>query len=311
MMANNIRFFGSLFVPRLHPKGGPVVIFVACLYLLYFHVKSQEFQAWVARFKAQQPQLYVIIYTKLEAIWCALSAASYNTRNVRLVLDGKFAKLKDDERYAQAVRVTFLFIQQTSDMISTSSYFRDIPALTPDSVNPEKIKDKERADELAVLIASASSIPCQPNKQHKDKQITPAKDKLQRLASPGPPGSVQPPDNLKKDPKTQGFFIPKEGCTFKKFFGSVKEAFPDAELPCYEHHGVTLACSRGDKCKFRHKCAVVFPQGWIPLILEDMLKHKCAVLNPAMKHSKRFSQQVSEKYSALWDSESPDGMSEG
>jgi hypothetical protein len=47
------------------------------------------------------------------------------------------------------------------------------------------------------------------------------------------------------------------------------------------------------------------------LILEDMLKHKCAVLNPAMKHSKRFSQQVSEKYSALWDSESPDGMSEG
>jgi hypothetical protein len=75
----------------------------------------------------------------------------------------------------------------------------------------------------------------------------------------------------KKDPTTQGFFHPKGGLQLQKIFGSIKEAFPDAELPCYDHHDVTLSCPHGDKCKFRHKGAVVFPQGWIPLILVDML----------------------------------------
>ena len=134
--------------------------------MLYFHIKSEEFQAWMKRFKSQQPQLYVIIFTKLDAIWCALSAAAHNAKNVSFVMDGKFSRLKDDERYAQAVRVTYLFIQQTNDMMSTGSFFRDIPALTPDSVNPEKIKDKERAQELATLIALASlSTPRQSTKQ--------------------------------------------------------------------------------------------------------------------------------------------------
>jgi hypothetical protein len=309
MMANNIRFAGSLFVPRLHPTGGPVVIFIACSYMLYFHVKSEEFQVWIKRFKSQQPQLYVIIFTKLEAIWCALSAAAHNARNINFVMDGKFTKLKEDERFAQAVRITYLFIQQTNDMMSTGSYFRDIPALTSDSVNPEKIRDKERAAEFAALIAASTSR--HSAKQPTNTQITPSKDKRARLASVTPlPGTVVATETPKKDPTTQGFFIPKEGCTFKKLFGSIKEAFPDAELPCYDHHGVTLSCPHGDKCKFRHKGAVVFPQGWIPMILKDMLKHKCATLNPAMKRSRRFSQQVTEKYNSLWDSDSPDGMSD-
>jgi hypothetical protein len=121
---------------------------------------------------------------------------------------------------------------------------------------------------------------------------------------------VLPSDTPKKDPKTQGFFIPKEGCNFKKVFGSIKAAFPDAELPCYEHHAVTLSCPHGDKCKFRHKGAVIFSQGWITMILDDMLKHKCATLNPAMKRSKRFCQSVTDKYNSLWDSEPSDGASE-
>ena len=303
LAANNIALAGLFVVPKVASSGGPVCLFQLLNYKIYMLLSSANFIGWAERTKAQQPQLYAIVFTKIESIWVSLASFASNSAAVSKMLAGDLRSLKSNQFLVQAVRGVHLFLQQTQDLISMGSFYRDVPAITPAQFDPEAVKEQALREQIAAIAGSTKPSKARPQDRRSgddEGDTHPSGTRpSKRVKTAG--GIAAPAAQPRRDPMKQGFFMPLPGCDFKKLFAPLKEAFPGATLPCHDHHAFGRACTK-ENCSFRHGGAVRFPEGWMPVILEAMLTQKSAVLNPEMKSSRRFEALVGSRFQSLWSS---------
>jgi hypothetical protein len=60
-----------------------------------------------------------------------------NSRAIKIVQAKKGHLLKDDPKLKQAVRNTFLLVQDLTDKVSVKSIYVEVPLITPDEFNPD------------------------------------------------------------------------------------------------------------------------------------------------------------------------------
>lgn len=177
--------------------------------------------------------------------------------------------------------------------MSMGAVFTDVPAIAPDNVNPEKMKEK----------ALPAVTPTQPS--------APANDKSSRSKSPkrkqaSADGEATPPAVQKQPPKEMGFFVPHDGCDYKKMFSGITTEDGVAKIPCFNHHAIGMECTHGRQCRYLHGSFVRFPAVVQKKILQNMLTGKVAHINPNMENSARFKGIVGTEFKDLWKSEATD-----
>ena len=96
MLANNVPFSGLIVSPTGISRGGPVLIFMACSYILYLLLKSSEFLHWEAKFCTKQLQLYVILFMTIDTVFSTLAMVALNSANVAWVIAGHQSQLFGD-----------------------------------------------------------------------------------------------------------------------------------------------------------------------------------------------------------------------
>lgn len=275
-----------------------VVVPTAIYYKLYVLISSSKHKEWEVKFHHKQPQYYVIVFKTFERIFRLMSCFAQNNKNVSYNKADDMTRLSRDVRVQQAVTVAHKFITEVKEKIAMEDYFTVIPDITPDEVNPEKIKEKKRVSESAALATKASANSKTQSDDsaaggagsEKQGKATPAKRKASQLVSASTPNA---------DPKTKGFFVPGKECTRETMFKCL-EGKNLGKSPCFDHHAIGHECSFGKNCRFLHGSAIRMKSEMLTTIFDSMLEHKKAHFNKALKTGK-FGELIVEKYQSLWE----------
>lgn len=77
---------------------------------------------------------------------------------------------------------------------------------------------------------------------------------------------------------------------------------PTAQLPCFDWHGKGRVCNHGPNYKFLHGIFQKFKEAHRTCILDGMLEHKTAKLNPDLKKARTYVSLIDAKYEyeELW-----------
>lgn len=306
--ANLVGHHNLIAVMESSTHRGHVVVPTAIYYKLYVLISSSKHKEWEVKFQHKQPQYYVIVFKTFERIFRLMSCFAQNNKNVSYNKADDMTRLSRDVRIQQAVTVAHKFITEVKEKIAMEDYFTVIPDITPDDANPEKIKEKKRASDSAALAAKASAnSKTQADDSaaggagsEKPGKATPAKRKANQLVSASTPNV---------DPKTKGFFVPSKDCTRDTMFKCL-EGKNLGKNPCFDHHAIGHECSFGRGCKFLHGSAIRMKSEMLTAIFDNMLEHKKAHFNKALKNGK-FGELVVEKYQSLWEPSSNDAPPSG
>ena len=295
MCANNIEFAVAMAIPKVEGHPELKCLFSECSLKLYKLFKSSNFLGWYMAMLKRQTHFYSIGFTKLDSSFCQLSSLVQHNKTIERIKARKAHLLIDDDRLHQAFRVIWLFIQEVKDKMSMQSIFRDVPLICPDSHNPDI-----QASKMQKTSETDSGNPTARGNGEGGPNTPRQKQRNKGRKSEGSNGGGLVGETPKKDPKVQGFFLPLQGCTYKQMFGPILEKDPKAKMPCFHHHGLTLACTK-DGCPFLHGGFPAFPKTTQVAILNGMMVHKTATLNPELRNNRRFKACVDEKYNELWD----------
>ena len=287
LAANMVEFHNLCAIIR--GTGGKEVIATQLYMRLYLLFANPTVDGWMKKMHSKQPQFYVIAFKSLERIFRLLATFSMSSKNVTYSLAKNMSGLSKHQKIHLAVAIVHNFVKDVQLKIGMDDYFTTVPDITPDSANPNKIKEA-RALALRPPVQENSSNADAPS----EKPGSTKKRKTQK-----PPGLVAT-ESKKIDPKTRGFFIPDKGCTAQDMFGHVTPL--NGKTPCFHHHAIGEECSHGKMCKFLHGSAIRMKAEMLKEIFDGMLNHGKAKFNPELKNG-RFGQLVDAKYSSLWPSE--------
>ena len=213
-------------------------------------------------------------------------------------------KLSLDTRVDSAQRIAFMFIEKVRSKMDMGSIFTDVPIITPDNANPLKLKEAAAAP--APAQSAPAPAPAPANENGGGRSRSPKRKQNQTAQS----GTVTPP-STKKEPKEMGFFVPEEGCDYKKMFAGIGSPDGTTKVPCFNHHAIGHECTHGRQCHYLHGSFIRFPQAVQKKILDNMLEHKMAHFNPKMTNSNNFKSIVGDNYDQLWKTAGNSDAAEG
>jgi hypothetical protein len=180
MLANNMGFANFLSIisttddPKL--KG----LFSECSLKIYCLLKREDFQNWFNKYGKKQPQLYVILFMRIDSISTQLAAMAQNSSVMAKIDANEGHKLKSDPRITNAIRIVFLLNRELEDKYMMGAIFQDIPRITPDASNPDK-----RASKLQKISETAAN---QTSHGEEEEKSTPPNKKKSPRKPNGPGG---------------------------------------------------------------------------------------------------------------------------
>lgn len=297
LIVNTISVNGLVALPKIasHPKMKNVL--TDCFRRIYVLIKSGPFKDWWEEMKKKQPQAVIIIFLRLDSIWCQIASIVLHSCNMKLIETNKADQIIKDSRLRAMVRTTFVFVQKVEDKILLKDIFTDVPRITPDNANPElqAAKVQKNTDTTSTVKSRANGNGNGGGAATKDTALN-----RNRQSN----GGVVAADTPKKEAIEMGFLDPGQDCTLEKIFRKLKLTDTNTGLPCYDYHTKGRVCNRKN-CKYLHGSFLKFTNEWQTTILQPMLDNKCARLNADLKNSKKHIEIVGDKYAALWDESFP------
>jgi hypothetical protein len=307
MLSNNMNFANLMSVT---PEGSDPEykgLFAEASLRMYSLLKSKDFNQWFDRNAKRQPQLYVILFMRADAIFSQLGAMAQNSRVIEFSKTNQPHQLKGEPWINNVIRIIILFTRELQEKMVMGAVYVEVPRVTPDAANP----DLQASKIQKILDGSATPTARGSGNESQEDRDDSVKKNRRRSGGANPNGGLVPVNTPKKDAKELGFFVPLPGCNPQKMFGGIDSSAAGGKgIPCYHHHAKTLACTKPN-CNFLHGSFIKFDEPVRTTILSGMLEHKTAVLNPSLKNNKRFKAVIDEKYAELWNNSADSSTNDG